>query len=289
MLLVKFIYFLVFLKESHQSHWRGGFITWAPVNNAVQFPISTTEVVITQQYFDKYGYGDDDKCASPEDIANKNLINKASGGLLKSTSGPDWSISTQVYCYSYSMENDWQSGRRDQTQEIITDTPVSALFNDAAWLSGVILTPDTDLGNNSYFFELIIDLKKRTDTGKINTSPSVNLTSSTLKLSNNCGDFKQSFQIPVSDVDGDIVKCRCRNNICHQNLTIDSNCTIFFSPESANPYAIYITVEDFAPSNPSVPLSSIPILILALVSNSPADCSKLFDYYLIFKFIFCCN
>ena len=158
MLIVKLIYFLVLLKVSIASHWRGGFITWSPVNNAVQFPISSTDVVITQQYFDVFGYGGDDSCATPEDIAKQNLINKASNSPLKSTSGPDWSMSTQVYCYSYNMENNWQSGRRNQTQDIITTAPVTALFNDAAWLSGVILTPDTDLGNSSYFFELTIDL-----------------------------------------------------------------------------------------------------------------------------------
>ena len=275
MLSAKLIYFLVLLKLSIASHWRGGFITWSPVNNAVQFPISSTDVVITQQYFDAYGYSLDDSCSTPEDIAKQNLVNKASTSLLRSTSGPDWSMSPIVYCYSYNMENNWQSGRRNQTQDIITTAPVTALFKDAAWLSGVILTPDTDLGDSSYFFELTIDLNKRTDTGKINTSPSVNLTTSTIKLSNNCGGLIQSFQIPVSDVDGDIVKCRCRNNSCHQNLTIDANCTIFFTPERADPYAIYITVEDFAPDNQTVPLSSIPVLVLALVSNNAADCCKI--------------
>ena len=274
MFFIKFIFIFVLLKESSQSHWRGGVVTWAPVNNAAQFPIASTDVIITQHYFDRYGFSNDDSCASPQDITNQNLVNKAANGPLKSTSGPEWNISAQVFCYSYSVEDNWQSGKRNQTQNIITTAPVTALFTDSAWISGIILTPDTTTSDQSYFFELIIDLRQRTDTGKINTSPSVRLQTSTIKLSTACGSQIQSFTIPVSDVDGDDVRCRCRNNSCHKNFIMYPNCTFVFSPDLTDPYGIYITVEDFAKSNPSVPLSSVPVVILALVSNNPADCCK---------------
>ena len=49
-----------------------------------------------------------------------------------------------------------------------------------------------------------INLSQRNDTGRINTSPDCNIRPY-IKYNQTC----QPFKIPVSDVDGDVTKCRC--------------------------------------------------------------------------------
>jgi hypothetical protein len=183
-------------------------------------------------------------------------------------------MSAEVYCYDYNVAENWQAGDRTQIQEITTNEPVRARFLDCCWISPIILTPDTT--RQSYFFEVTIDLKQRTDTGKINSSPFVNLTTPIFKFSTNCSGVNQSFAIPVSDPDaGDLVRCRCRNNSCHENFEMDKEkCVFYLNPTTTGFYGVYVTVEDFAPSNTSVPLSAIPWLFLLQVTDNPGDCSK---------------
>jgi hypothetical protein len=266
--------FLFIVRETNQSHWFGGVISWAPVDKSVVFPINSTNVNIRQRYFDRLGYGSDDRCQSESDIATgTNKVNKGSF-FLTSLNGPSWQMSAEVYCYDYNVADNWQAGDRTQIQEITTNEPVNAKFEAGDWISPIILTPDTQSAN--YFFEVTLDLKQRNDTGKINSSPFVNLKTSTFKLSNNCFGANQSFAIPVSDPDaGDLVRCRCRNNSCHQNFIMDeARCVFYFNPTTTGYYGVYVTVEDFAPSNTNVALSAIPLLFLVQVTDNPGDCCK---------------
>jgi len=270
-----FLFSLLLINETNQSHWRGGTISWAPVDKSVIFPITSTNVYIRQRYFDLLGYSFDDSCKTPGDIASgTNIVNKNRPYFLESQNGPSWKMSTEVYCYDYNVTENWQAGDRTQTQYIITSKPVNAIYEDGNWIANIILTPDTN--SSLFFFEVKIDLKQRSDTGKINSSPFVNLKTSTIRLSNNCAGINQTYVIPVSDPDaGDLVKCRCRNNSCHQNFIMDeARCIFYFNPNTTGYYGVYITIEDFAPSNKSVPLSSIPLLLVVRVTNNPGDCCK---------------
>jgi hypothetical protein len=164
------------------------------------------------------------------------------------------------------VADNWQAGDRTQTQNIITNETVRAKFESGAWISPIILTPDTESKN--YFFEVTIDLKPRTDTGKINSSPTIDLADSTVYLVRNCLSVPDySYTIQVSDPDpGDLVRCRCRNNDCHENFVINEDtCTFEFNPsiiDYDNFYGVYITIEDFSPLNTSEPLSAVPLLLL---------------------------
>jgi len=276
--------FLVIARETNQSHWYGGVISWAPVDKNVAFPIASTNVNIRQRYFDRLGYSSDDSCSTPADVATgTNRVNKGSSKLI-SQNGPSWEMSAEVFCYDYNVADNWQAGDRTQLQDIITSDPVRAKFEAGEWISPIILTPDTQ--SNNYFFEVTIDLKPRTDTGKINSSPFVNLTTSTFKLSNNCFGGNQSYAIPVSDPDaGDLVRCRCRNNVCHQNFIMDeAKCVFYFNPTTTGYYGVYVTVEDFAPSVTNVALSAIPLLFLVQVTDNPGDCCKIYTILDLFSF-----
>ncbi len=270
---LKCIFFIFFIvNETNQSHKRGGTLSWAPVDNSVAFPIASTSVSIRQRYFVRFG-ADEESCQTPDDIRNGSHVVNDDGNDLESLNGPSWLMSTQVYCFAYNETEDWQGGDRTQTQDIITSEPVNALYTDGSWINDIILTPDlVDVGD--LLFEVTIDLKKRSDTGKINSSPFVNLTKSVYKFSTNCTGINQYYTIPVSDPDvGDLVRCRCRNNSCHENFKMDeANCIYFFNPNTTGNYGVYLTIEDFAPSNTIAPLSSIPMLVLVQVTDRPEDC-----------------
>ena len=92
-------------------------------------------------------------------------------------------------------------------------------------------------------------MKQRSDTGKINSSPQTTA-DFPIFLSTDCSGLQQSYVIPVSDPDGDIVKCRCYNNDCFSGLIMNENaCSFTFNPTNVGVYGIYITIEDFAPNN----------------------------------------
>jgi hypothetical protein len=258
---------LVYLKESNQSHWRGGFITWSPVNNSIDFPVNVTNVSITQKYFYRLDYDYEDGCSTPEDIAaGDHLINKYSYSFLSSQNGPSWDMAVSVYCSNYSIEKDWKTGVRIETQEIITLEPVYALYMDCCWVTDIILPPNADTA--IWSFEVTFDLKQRDDTGRINSSPMIDLADSTLYLEANCLSVPNySYKIQVSDPDEvDLVRCRCRNNECHENFVMnETTCTFYFNPSIIDYnkfYGVYITVEDFSPVNQSEALSAVPLLLL---------------------------
>jgi len=108
--------FLVIARETNQSHWFGGVISWAPVDKNVAFPIASTNVNIRQRYFDRLGFNSDDSCSTPADVATgTNIVNKGSSKLI-SQNGPSWEMSAEVFCYDYNVADNWQAGDRTQLQ-----------------------------------------------------------------------------------------------------------------------------------------------------------------------------
>jgi hypothetical protein len=85
----------------------------------------------------------------------------------------------------------------------------------------------------------------------------------------------QSLFIPVYDADGDIIKCRCSNNICLSGLTMDEdNCILTFNPTVIGFYTIEISIEDYAPSMSNIPLSSVPLQFIVFVQANTSFCCE---------------
>jgi len=83
----------------------------------------------------------------------------------------------------------------------------------------------------------------------------------------------QTLQIPVSDPDGDVVKCFCTNNTCLSVISINSDtCVITFNPVNGY-YAIYITIQDFDKST-TIPKSSIELQFVTFVNPTSNNCRK---------------
>ena len=159
---------------------------------------------------------------------------------------------------------------RTQIVNITTSLVVKASFESCCWVDGIT----TVSGSDTWDLSFTIDLKQRTDLNIINSSPFSNIVSY-IKLSTGCA-VSQSLIIPVSDPDGDEVRCRCTNNVCLSGFTIDTRkCIIHFNPNLVGYYVFEIILEDFASSQSSIPLSSVPLQFIADVSSNKLFCCSL--------------
>ena len=103
-------------------------------------------------------------------------------------------------------------------------------------------------------------------------------------MSTGCSN-NQSLPIPVYDADGDLIKCRCSNNVCLSGLAMDvNNCIIYFNPTASGYYTIEIIIEDYALSVSNSPLSSVPLQFIVFVQANTIYCCK-WDFNKYFKTI----
>ena len=125
---------------------------------------------------------------------------------------------------------------------------------------------------------MTIDLSKRDSSGKINSSPVTTL-DCYVEIGSSCSGA-QILQIPVSDPDGDVVKCFCTNKTCLPGVTIDSDaCVITFNLTNGT-YAIYIEIQDFN-SGSTVPKSSIELQFVTFINPNSSNCRKYYIFNLI--------
>jgi len=244
------------------SHFRGGLVTWKPVNSSVEFPVDTVEVLITARFYWRIDYSAETYC-DENSIKNKKLIGDY--GNFYSSDGV-WNFDTLVYCTDYSMVDSWSGGERTQIVKVSTLYPVSATYSSCCWIY-------LNAGGGSWIVKVNMDLKKRDDTKQINSSPITSMPP-IVRLTKNCN---QTIRIPVNDADGDIVRCRWSeyskgecSGVCQTvtNSILDSDeCTLFFNPENTGYYAASIQIEDFTDSLSKEPLSSVPLKFLFLVSE----------------------
>ncbi|XP_013872871.1 uncharacterized protein LOC106523841 [Austrofundulus limnaeus] len=97
-----------------------------------------------------------------------------------------------------------------------------------------------------------VELRKRSDSSKPNTSPQTTILP-VIRLPSNC---QRNINLLTFDPDGDIVKCRYGNDMLFECdpctpppvLSVSSSCTLSFSPNSSsseNSYAVQLMMEDF--------------------------------------------
>ncbi len=116
------VVFLFLMKNCQTSHFRGGTISWAPVNPyATGSPI---QVQITTRFYYRYGLY---ACNNPSQIGTTNQV--GDGYLIYSQSGPAWSIPANVFCSDFSIPFQWQAGTRTQTVSVVSTQAVNAAFS----------------------------------------------------------------------------------------------------------------------------------------------------------------
>ena len=190
-------------------------------------------------------------------------------GELLCEEGCSGAISNVLFrCTDFSIDEDWSYGERLVTHNFTGGPRITIAFSGNAWIS-----PFNSRWRVSTTFSLI----RRNDTGKINSTPRA-ITSPVLRIQEGCN---HTITIPVTDPDGDIVRCRWAvgqecSGICGgfpgAILDRDTCSFAYFANQGGGHRAAAIMIEDFLPGS-SVPLSSVGLQFLVLVVDTMRSCS----------------
>ncbi|XP_078331912.1 uncharacterized protein LOC111109459 isoform X4 [Crassostrea virginica] len=262
--------FLLLFSPVLCSHFRGGSLSWAPTSKPSEIKIS--HQMAWRRSYSSSAYCDDAKISSQANITVSASTYCRAG--CNSTSSVS---SLYGRCIAFSASEDW------------TLTEGSFLFK--APTPGIAYTLRTEFccwqslrnGGSSSDIRLTMtaDLRPRTDTGVINSSPVVTMTP-IVRLLSGCS---HQIQIPIIDADGDIVRCRfptsSNSNECGYlcdglpGSSLDSNTCLFSynTTYGTGTYGVSVQIEDFATTAPSVVLSSVPLQFLVLVFTDSLGCN----------------
>ncbi|XP_028991609.1 uncharacterized protein LOC114846750 isoform X2 [Betta splendens] len=140
----------------------------------------------------------------------------------------------------------------------------------------------------------VIDLRKRSDTNKANSSPQTAIIP--LRVPSNC---QRDFNLLAFDPDGDDVRCRYGNASLSESYTykkppffnLSSSCTLSFSPTSSSKegaYVVQMVMEDFPKENITLTqtngsqevktnndaISKIPVQFVVRVDPAVPSCTE---------------
>lgn len=203
-------------------------------------------------------------------VQNGQLIGS---GSLTCKSGCSGTISSMRYkCTDFSTTENWSFGENIvyHTFSVSLET-ITIGFSSCCWISPF---------NSNWNLPTTFSLIPRNDTGVINSTPRAT-TSPVIRLQQGCN---HTIQIPVTDPDDDVIKCRWADGtsecggVCNgfsgAKLDTDS-CTITYEANEGVGYkAMALTIEDFrADDNISVPLSKVGLQFLVLVFSSDQSCT----------------
>ena len=269
------------LHSADLSHFRGGTITWKPVNvSAVNG--STVDVIIEQSYSWRRSY----YWCNSTTILNQGSIGDSTYlqcSTTPSCGGYANNLSTEVQCTDYSVTADISSGRNSSILTLISDSQLALNFHGGAWLT-------LQTTGSSWSIITIINLHPRTDNGRLNTPPVSNI----LPVISVPLNIQRTIVVPMADDDDDYVRCRWaqKNSIFQSsqvNATVDecgdvceavpnatlyggnngTSCRLVFTGTSLGYYAATLQIEDFyTDENVTTPLSSVPVQFLIYVYNA---------------------
>ena len=190
-------------------------------------------------------------------------------GELLCEEGCSGEISNVLFrCTDFSIDEDWSYGERLVAHNFTGGPRITIAFSGNAWISAF---------NSRWRVSTTFSLVRRNDTGKINSTPRA-ITSPVLRIQEGCN---HTITIPVTDPDGDIVRCRwavgdeCAG-ICGgfpgAILNRDICSFAYYANQGGGHRAAAIMIEDFLPGS-SVPLSSVGLQFLVLVVDTMRSCS----------------
>lgn len=245
------LFLFAFIPYVLTSGFRGGLLSWTAVDE--------TEILINHRvsYVNSY-------CSTAE-----------RNDTLQCKSGCYGNFILASNCTRNSSLENWADFEGVTTFNITnkTSTTLELIIAGSAWMS---LNGPTSAGSCS--LEMTADLSQRIDKGKINHSP-VSSMSSTLVLFQSC--LTSEINIPVTDADGDDVRCRfaagpdecdsvCGNHISSLILN-ELSCSFTVSNLSSvhtGNYAMALQIEDFINTSSIVSLSSVPLQFVIHVDSA---------------------
>ena len=200
-------------------------------------------------------------------VQNGNLIGSGSLTCQSGCSGTVGSLTFQ--CTDFSATEDWSYGQNTIYYTFPSSGTVTVRFASCCWISPF---------SSSWSLTTTFSMTPRSDTNVINSTPRAS-TSPVVRLQAGC---THKIVIPVSDPDNDVVKCRFATGsdcygICGGipgAIINSSSCTITYTADQGVGYkAIALSIEDFAPSDLSTPLSKVNLQFLVFVFSSNELCS----------------
>jgi hypothetical protein len=152
----KLLFFLLFtlqiINETMSSHFRGGTISWSPVNPTASPSATYVEVAITTRFF--WAIATQPACDSTPEIADHALIGDNTS-ITPLTGPASWYINSQVNCYDLSLSDGWSAGVRTQIVNVSTQVEVIANYTSCCWVTGVTSVS----GSTSWSLPFTINLK----------------------------------------------------------------------------------------------------------------------------------
>jgi hypothetical protein len=129
------------------------------------------------------------------------------------------SLNITTPCISFSSSDNWSMGEKDSLVWLPKDRVVELSMRGGDWVplvnTGTGATSTTT--NAKYELRMRLNLSRRNDTGKINESP-ITLVPPVIRVRVN---VSQTIKLPVSDPDGDTVRCRWANSTLRECAGIE--------------------------------------------------------------------
>ena len=248
---------LIFDAIVEASHFRGGTITWKPVNNNITVG-SKVPIIITQTYL----WTKSDIVCTNTMIASQSPVVDLNGHsgygqnltCIANCSTTGGYIGNEPpiagYCTDTSSALDLTVSQRSDMRNLTVSSYFIVAFAVTSGGGWQTLALGSSTG---WSISSIIDLRVRSDNGLINTPP-VATCISYISIPVN---IQQTIQIPVLDADNDLLRCRfadkssecynaCPPGSLPSGTTLSSSCVLTITgPTAGNYYLIPLQVSLF--------------------------------------------
>ncbi|KAL9987825.1 hypothetical protein ACROYT_G002193 [Oculina patagonica] len=263
------------------SHFRYGDISWTPAGSSGNTIRFTFRLAFRKSYSNRY-YCDENT------VRQGSLIGYGDSwsASCSNPSNPQCSSSTHLAdtgfrCTDFSNNEDWSMGENNFTYTFpSSNQPWTVSYSSCCWISSLYKYAD-----GSWLVSTKIDLTRRSDIGRINSSPK-SRSPAIVRFQEGC---PKSLRIPVEDPDEDVVKCRWASQ-SESNMNSDSfpygvldeqNCVLKYLGRSgtAGTYAVTLTLEDFPAGttnfNSVRPFSAVGLQFLVIITSQSGSCDDI--------------
>ncbi|XP_027056484.1 uncharacterized protein LOC113683445 [Pocillopora damicornis] len=266
---------MTFSRQTTASHFRGGIITWKPGGNNSNKVLFNFRLGFRRSY--SYSYYCDNSM-----VASQSIVGSGDSWRASHDKGYYSSFrvaSTGYHCTDFSVQEDWSQGENSFEYTFWNEGPWLISYTSCCWISLA------NGGNGDWLLSTTVNLTRRQDSGKINSSP-ISAISPIVRHQQGC---PKTITIPAEDSDGDKVRCRWSNgsrrecgDVCHsfQSGTLDEEkCTLSLHSNIAlGWHAVAITLEDYPASTTNfqsaTPYSHVSLQFLVHVSPSSGPCNR---------------
>ena len=182
---------------------------------------------------------------------------------------------TAMQCTAFSLVNDWSYGSYTWLHTFPLSNDIQFSYSGNYWASLIV-----GGSNAAWSVKYKLNTLNRTDTGKVNSSPTTLLAPMIVIRQG----FAYGISIPTMDADSsDTVKCRWSitaaecGGICQSVPfgVLNSSCYFYINATTAvvGLYAAAFQIEDFATNTSTTALSSVPIQFVVWIKYINSTCT----------------